>query len=293
MRYTVTSPRPKPQPRKTRRTNEGSASAQLLAELNATIPEDIVMTDADTELQQEMLTTFPDELLEEILQKKVRLGLIDLYEVSQDRKAGFETPLSEVLKSLQNKEKLSEIAKDQYYKTNTFHAKAITYRLANGRGTIFYGDDREQRPQIRHLVIEMNFKMDRHCLSEPGGDRVRGSLHREALAKLSGMYPNLRSVQLSLQFDPSYCRIERTLSEIPKHEIVAAYSYSLLQNLVKAFQGYESPLLRTKEIRFQQRPRKEQGLHPCRLPVMIDGSERQADALAWEILEYPYSVTRL
>ncbi|KAI7491747.1 hypothetical protein KC357_g1528 [Hortaea werneckii] len=293
MRYVVTSPRPKPQPRKTRRTNEGSASAQLLAELNATIPEDIVMTDADTELQQEILTTFPDELLEEILQSKVRMGLIDLYEVSQDRKAGHETPLSEVLKPLQNNEKLWEIARDQYYKTNTFHAKAITYRLANGRGTIFYGDDREQRAQIRHLVIEMNFKMDRHCLSEPDGDRVRGSLHREALAKLSGMYPNLRSLQLSLQFDPSYCRIEDTLSEIPKHEIVAVYSYSLLQNLVEAFQGYEAPRLRTKEIRFQQRPQKEQRLPPNRLPVRIDGIGRQADALAWEILEYPYSITRL
>ncbi|GAB1739556.1 hypothetical protein NU219Hw_g4506t1 [Hortaea werneckii] len=294
MRYVVTVPRPEPQSHKTRRTDEGSPSAQLLAELNATIPGDITMVDADTELQQEILTRFPDELLEEILQSKVRLGLIDLYQVSQDRKAGYETPLSEVLKPLQDNPKLREIARDQYYRTNTFHAKITTYRFASSdRGTVFYADDREQRTQIRHLAIEMNFKIDRHCLSEPDEDRVRGSLHREALAKLSVMYPNLRSLTLSLQFDPSYCRIKDTLAEIPKWEIVAMYSYSLLQNLVEAFQEYESPRLRTKDIRFQQRPRKEQGLPAGRLPVKVDGRGKLADELAWEILEYPYSITRL
>ncbi|KAI6805402.1 hypothetical protein KC332_g13605 [Hortaea werneckii] len=293
MRYMVTAPRPRPQPRKTRRTNEGSASAQLLAELNATIPEDTIMTDADTELQQEILTTFPDELLEEILQNKVRLGLIDLYEVSQDRKAGYATPLSAVLKPLQTKEKLYEIARDQFYRTNTFHAKATTYRLANGCGTFFYSDDREQRTQIRHLVLEMNFKIDRHCLSEPDEDGIRGSLHRQALAKLSVMYPNLHSLTLSLQFDPSYCRIGGTLGEIPKHEVVAGYSHSLLQNLVEALQGYESPRLRRKEMRFQQRPRKEQGLPAGRVPVRLGWRGRQAEGLAWEILEYPHSLIQL
>ncbi|KAI7266960.1 hypothetical protein KC345_g8064 [Hortaea werneckii] len=194
------------------------------------------------ELQQGILTTFPDELLEEILQNKARLGLIDLYKVSQDRKAGSEIPLSAVLKPLQTNEKLYEIARDQYYRTNTFHAKATTYRLTNGRGTIFYSDDREQRAQIRHLVLEMNFKMDRHCLSEPD------------------------EVGLSLQFDPSYCRIGDTLGEIPKHEVVAVYSHRLLQNLVEALQGYKAPRLRTKEMWFQQRPRKEQGLPAGRVP---------------------------
>lgn len=252
------------------------------------------MADADTQLQQEILTRLPDELLEEILQNKVRLGLIDLNKVSQDRKAGYVTPLSEVLNPLQGNPKLREIARDQYYKTNTFHAKITTYRFArSGRGTIFYADDREQRAQIRHLVVEMNFKIDRHCLLEPDEDRVCGTLHREALAKMCVMYPNLRSLTLSLQFDPSYCRIEDTLGEIPKWEIVAAYSYSLLQNLVEAFQGYRSPRLRMKEIRFQQRPRKEQGLPAGRLPTRVDGRGRQADGLAWEILEYPYSITQL
>ncbi|GAB1726781.1 hypothetical protein NU195Hw_g6385t1 [Hortaea werneckii] len=251
------------------------------------------MTDADTELQQEILTTFPDELLEEILQNEVRLGLIDLYEVSQDRKAGHQTPLSAVLNPLQNNEKLYEIARDQYYRTNTFHAKAITYRFANGRGTVFFADDREQRAQIRHLVLEMNFKIDRHCLSEPDEDGIRGSLHRQALAKLSAMYPNLRSLQLSLEFDPSYCRIGDTLDEISKHEVVAVYSYSLLQNIVEALQGYQAPRLRTKEIRFQQRPRKEQGLPAGRVPVRLDGRGGQGKGLAWEILEYPHSLTRL
>ncbi|KAI6912061.1 hypothetical protein KC318_g5262 [Hortaea werneckii] len=246
-------------------------------------------------MKQEILTKFPDELLEEILQSKVRLGLIDLHQVSQDRKAGYETPLSEVLKPLQGHLKLREIARDQYYRINTFHTKVTTYRFArSSRGTIFYGDDREQRTQIRHLVVEMNFKIDRHCLLEPPDeDRVRGSLHREALAKLCVMYPNLRSLTLSLQFDPSYCRIEDTLGEIPKWEIVAVYSYSLLQNLVEAFQSYKSPRLRMKEIRFQQRPRKEQGLPAGRVPTRVDGRGRQADGLAWEILEYPYSITRL
>ncbi|KAI6869345.1 hypothetical protein KC338_g3517 [Hortaea werneckii] len=293
MRYVVTAPRPRPQPRKTRRTNEGAASAQLLAELNATIPEDIIMADADTELQQEILTTFPDELLEEILQNKVRLGLIDLYEVSRDRKSGYATPLSEALKPLQVNKKLYEIARDQYYRTNTFHAKATTYRFANGRGTVFYADDREQRAQIRHLVLEMNFKIDRHCLSEPDEDGVRGSLHRQALAKLSEMYPNLRSLQLSLEFDPSYCRIGRSLGEVSKHEVVVAYSYSLLQNLVEAFQEFKAPRLRRKEIRFQQRPRKEQGLPADRVSVRLDGRGKKADGLAWEILEYPHSLTRM
>ncbi|KAI7163299.1 hypothetical protein KC316_g13084 [Hortaea werneckii] len=237
MRYVIPVPSPEPQLHKTRRTDEGSPSAQLLAELNATIPEDIIMADADTQLQQELLTRLPDELLEEILQSKVRLGLIDLHQTSQDRKAGCETPLSEVLKPFQGQFKLLEIARDQYYKNNTFHAKITTYRFASGsssgRGTIFYGDDRSQRAQIHHLVVEMNFKIDRHCLLEPPDeDRVRGSLHREALAKLCVMYPNLRSLTLSLQFDPSYCWIEDTLGEIPKWEIVAVYSYGLLQNLV-------------------------------------------------------------
>ncbi|KAI7532799.1 hypothetical protein KC331_g13401 [Hortaea werneckii] len=259
MRYVVPVPSPKPQLHKTRRTDEGSPSAQLLTELNATIPEDIIMADADTQLQQELLTRLPDELLEEILQSKVRLGLIDLHQTSQDRKAGYETPLSEVLKPFQCQLKLREIARDQYYRTNTFHAKITTYRFArSSRGTIFYGDDRSQRAQIRHLVVEMNFQIDRHCLLEPDEDRVRGSLHREALARLPVMYPNLRSLTLSLQFDPSYCRIKDTLGEIPKWEIVAVYSYSLLQNLVEAFQGYKSPRLRKKEIWLQQRPRKEQ-----------------------------------
>ncbi|KAI7162705.1 hypothetical protein KC349_g1843 [Hortaea werneckii] len=294
MRYVVPVPSPEPQLHKTRRTDEGSPSAQLLTELNAAIPEDIIMADADTQLQQELLTRLPDELLEEILQSKVRLGLIDLHQTSQDRKAGYETPLSEVLKPLQGHPKLREIAEDQYYRTNTFHAKITTYRFArSGHGTIFYSDDRSQRTQIRHLEIEMNFKIDRHCLLEPGEDYVRGSLHREALTKVSVMYPNLRSLTLSLQFDPSYCRIEDTLGEIPQWEIVAVYSCSLLQNLVEAFQGYKSPRLRTKEIRFQQRPRKEQGLPAGRLPTRVDGRGRQADGLAWEILEYPYSITQL
>ncbi|KAI7216579.1 hypothetical protein KC333_g4736 [Hortaea werneckii] len=252
------------------------------------------VTEELSQVKQELLTRLPDELLEEILQNKVRLGLIDLHQASQDRKAGYKNPLSEVLKPLQGHPKLREIAEDQYYKTNTFHAKITTYRFArSSRGTIFYGDDREQRAQVRHLEIEMNFKIDRHCLFEPDEDRVRGSLHREALAKLSVMYPNLRSLTLSLQFDPSYCRIEDTLGEIPKWEIVAVYSYTLLQNLVEAFQSYKSPRLRTKEIRFQQRPRKEQGLPAGRLPTRVDGRGRQADELAWEILEYPYSITRL
>ncbi|KAI6906126.1 hypothetical protein KC318_g5259 [Hortaea werneckii] len=273
---------------------EELSQVKLLAELNATIPEDVIMSDGDTQLHHELLTRLPDELLEEILQSKVRLGLIDLHQVSQDRKAGYKTPLSEVLKPFQGHPKLREIARDQYYRTNTFHAKITTYRFArSSRGTIFYGDDRTQRTQIRHLEIEMNFKIDRHCLLEPDEDRVRGSLHREALVKLCVMYPNLRSLTLSLQFDPSYCRIEDTLGEIPRWEIVAVYSYSLLQNLVEAFQSYKSPRLRKKEIRFQQRPRKEQGLPAGRLPTRVDGRGRQADGLAWEILEYPYSITRL
>ena len=126
-----------------------------------------------------------------------------------------------------------------------------------------------------------------------GGQNDNGHHQCVALGDLAAMYPHLRSLRISLQHEVRWCDIPYDPLLETRHNVVAQEAHCMLANIIDALRAYQSPRLKIREIRFQQRPLAEHECSPSRPAFRIDGTGRDCEDVAWEIMDYPHTIAKV
>ncbi|KAK4544254.1 hypothetical protein LTR36_004464 [Oleoguttula mirabilis] len=267
-------------------------SRQLIGELAATLSTSSCSLATGSADLLDRVMTLPDEIKELIIGPRVTVGIVDTMMLYRARYALMRPDLKlAVLQPFEKHKRLHQIATEQFYKANVFHASVTFYELASGNSYPVLGDDWESRDRIRHLDFAMEIPMTQASI-DPHKAADIGREHRKALTQLPAEYPQLRTLRIILKHDPKHCGLK-----VPypgqKHEITAWESRCLLTSIISGLQACTSPHLRSKEVRLDQTTYWERVAGVVREPVAVDGRNRGIDEIVWKVLGLPLSVTSI
>ncbi|KAK5119833.1 hypothetical protein LTR85_007159 [Meristemomyces frigidus] len=276
-------------------TDEWTPSQQLVQELNATIATVTSPSATRSSALIERLTKgdIPDEVKELIIRPSVTVSVVDtrplqrakvLFALAPDVKRAM-------LQPFKRHTKLLEIATDEFYEANVFIAGVLFYTSVLGGSYHVFADDWTERNNIRHLDLEMPFKLTQTSV-DPNQEPVIGPEHRRVLSILPGLYPQLRTLRILLKHDPKHCG-PRIVLQGSKQEVTAWESRCLLTSIVQDLRAYTSPHLRSKEVRFDQTTHRERVTGVNRRPVEVDGRVMSVDEVVWTVLDWPLSLASI
>ena len=251
-------------------------------------------TNQDGLLDRIVDDSIPNELKEMMIESRTKVGVID---VRQLREAKCSKDLaniqSELLSPFQGYEKLRAMATDLFYRTNIFRIRVAIIKVTEAVQRPVILDDLDERNNVQHLDVDMAFEM-REAAKDASRETEIGQAHAAAVYQIAALYPNLRSIRISLEHDPNWFGwFTRYRDPATKHETGAWEASCVLAAIISSLREMKLRRPGLKEIRLDQNTYFDVTAGVVKQARAADATAKTVSETVAAIMDSPHNVTRV
>jgi len=121
-----------------------------------------------------------------------------------------------------------------------------------------------------------------------------GQEYANAINSLPALYPELRSLRLSIKHDPKWFGLDtRYQDQKARHEVAAWEARRLLEVMVHTLRSIDSPRTKIREVHLDQNTYFDMKNGPVRRIVSLDTRDMSDEEVVMAVMDLPHCVARV